>query len=314
MRTIISNTLMPVLMLTAVSAFGQAFPNKPIRILASEIGGGNDFVSRQLTPGLTASLGQQVIVENRGLIAPEIVSKATPDGYTLLINGGQLWLLPFLRDKVAYDPVRDFTPITMAVTSAGIVVVHTSVPANSIKDLIALAKAKPGELNYAAGALGAIPHLAAELFKNMTGTNIVHVPYKGNGPALNAVIGGQVQIMFTSAGTIAQHVTSGRLRALAVTTAKPSVLFPELPTVAATVPGYEAATLTAIFAPRGTPAAIVQRLNREMVKELNKPEIKERFAKQSIEVIASTPEDTAAKIKSEMTRLGKVIKEAGIRE
>jgi tripartite-type tricarboxylate transporter receptor subunit TctC len=314
MRTNLIAQAFTVGLLTAAAAFGQGYPNKPVRIVASEAGGGNDFVARQIAPGLTTFLGQQVIIDNRALVAPEVVQKAPADGYTLLIGGSQFWLLPFLRDKVSYDPVRDFTPISLAVTSPGILVVHSSLPVHSVKELIALAKAKPGQLNYAMGALGAIPHLGAELFKSMAGVNIMRIPYKGNAAALNDLIAGNVQMMIASAGNIAQHVTSGRLRALAVTTAKPSALYPNLPTVAATLQGYEAATFTAVFAPKGTPEAIIRRLNQGIVQSLNNPDVKQRFASAAVEVIASTPEELGTKVNGELARLGKVIKDAGIHE
>jgi tripartite-type tricarboxylate transporter receptor subunit TctC len=315
MKPTLATRLLPVaLMLGAASTFAQTYPSRPVRIVAGEIGGGNDFIARQMAPGLTAALGQQVIVDNRGPMAPDVVAKASPDGHTLLINGGQLWLLPFMREKVSYDPVRDFAPVTLVATSTGILVVHVSVPVTSVKELIDLAKAKPGQLNYASGALGAIPHISAELFMHLTGTRIVQIPYKGNGPALNDLIAGQVQLMFASASSIAQHLNSPRLRAIAVTSAKPSPLFPNLPTVAATVPGFETATVTAILAPRNTPDAIIRRLNQDIARVMKSPEVKDRFARVAVEAVTSTPEELAAKIKSEMTRLGKLIKDVGIKE
>ena len=302
---------------TIATGSGQAYPNKPIRITTTESGGGSDFIARMIAQGITGPLGQPVIVENRGggaTISGEIVAKATPDGYTLMVAAGTLWIGTLLR-KTSYDPVKDFSPITLAVSTPNILVVHPSV-ANSVKELIALAKAKPGQLNYGSGATGASSHLAAELFKSMAGVNIVRIPYKGSGPAVNAVIGNEVQMMFPNGALVVGHAKTGRLKALAVTSAEPSSVLPDLPTVAASgLPGYESELHTGIFAPAKTPAAIVKRLNQEAVRYLRTPEAKDGFMKSGgSEVVASTPEQFGAKIKSEMVRLGKVIKEAGIRE
>lgn len=226
---------------------GQSYPNKPLRLVTAAPGGGSDFASRLIAQGLTPSLGQQVIVDNRGgangAIAAQTVADALPDGYTLLLYASTVWIVPFLQ-RVSYDPVRDFAPITLALSSPIILVVHPSVAAHSVKELIDLAKAKPGALNYASSSSGSPNHLAAELFKAMANINIAHIPYKGGGPALRALIGGEVQLMFATAGGAVPHISSGRLRALAVTSAQPSVLFPALPTVAASgLPDYEAATV-----------------------------------------------------------------------
>ncbi len=304
---------MIVLGIGAVCA--QSYPAKPVRLVTAEPGGGNDFAARLIAPGLSSSLGQQVIVDNRpsGVIPGQIVSKAPPDGHTLLVSTGVVWLLPFMQ-SVPFDPVRDFSPITLAVSTPNILVVHPSLPVKTVKELIALGKARPGELDYASGALGSSSHLAAELFKAMAGVNMVRIPYRGAGPALLALISGQVQLMFATAGSAAAHVGSGRLRALAVTSAQPSALLPGLPPIAASgVPGYEAITLFGIFAPAGTPPTIINRLNQEIVRVLNSPEVREKFFKAGVEVVGSSPERFAAAIKSDMTRMGKVIKDAGIR-
>jgi tripartite-type tricarboxylate transporter receptor subunit TctC len=293
---------------------GQNYPNKPIRIVTSEPGGGNDIVARLVAEGLTASLGQRVIVDNRGIIAAEIAAKATPDGYTLLIYGSNIWLMQYLRDNVPWDPLRDFAPLTVAVNLPNILVVHPSLPVKSVKELVELAKAKPGELNYAAGTIGVSPHLAAELFKALAGVNIVRVPYKGGGPALNGLIGGEVHLMFPNAGSVMPHIKSGRVRALAVSTAQPSALAPGLPTVAEAVPGYETGAVICVFAPARTPAAIVDLLNREIVRVLNGAVVKERLFNSGSEVVANSPREFAAFIKSDMARMGKVIRDAGIHE
>ncbi|HEV8520097.1 MAG TPA: tripartite tricarboxylate transporter substrate binding protein [Burkholderiales bacterium] len=307
------------LVFCAGTASGQNYPSKPIRMLTAEAGGGADFVARVIARELSANLGEQVVVDNRGgaggIIAGEIVARAAPDGYTLLFYGPAIWLLPFLRNHVPYDPVRDFSPITMAVTTPNILVVHPSLPVSSVGELIALAKARPGQINDAGANTGSSVHLAAELFKAMAGVKIVRVPFKGVGPALNALIAGQVQIMFPSAGAVAPHVKSGRLRALAVTSAQPTALAPGLPTVAASgVPGYESIAMFGIFAPARLPAALSNRLHQEIVRALLRPEVKSRLFESGVEPVGSAPAEFAATLKSEMTKWGKVIKDAGIRD
>ena len=298
---------------TASPAIGQNFPNKVIRIVTTEAGSGNDFTSRLVAQGLPERLGQQVIVDNRGNIAGEVVARAAPDGYTLLSWGSPLWLAPYLRTKVAYDPIKDFSPVTLMATSPNILLVHTSLPVKSVKELVALAKARPGDLNYSSPGPGGSPHLAAELLKNMARVNIIHVPYKGMGSALTAVVSGEVQIMFPSAAAAAPHVKSGRLRALAVTTAQPTALAPGLPTIAASgLPGYESLGMFGIFAPAGTPAAVVQTLNQEMVRVLNSPAVKQKFFGAGAEVVGSTPEAFGAIVKADMAKMGKLIRDAGI--
>jgi len=296
-------------------ATAEPYPVKVIRIVTSEPGGGNDLVARIVAQGLTANLRQQVIVENRGSIAIEVALKATPDGYTLLMYGSNVWLLPFLRDNVPWDPVRDFAPVTIAVSLPNILVVHPSLPAKSVAELVALAKARPGELNYAAGTLGVSPHLAAELFKAMAGVNIVQIPYKGGGPALNGLIGGQTQVMFPNAGSVMPHLKAGRVRGLAVTTAEPTPLAPGLPTIASSgVPGYEWISTIVMFAPSRTPSALVSRLNREIVNVLNTGESRQRLFSSGAEVVASSPQELAARITSDMAKMGKVIRDAVIHE
>jgi len=295
---------------------GHAYPAKPIRMLSSAPGGSSDVVARMITPALSANLGQQIIVDNRGgFISVEILTKAPPDGYTLLYFGSSLWLAPFLRSNVPYDPVRDFSPVALAVSAPTILVVHAAVAANSVKDLIALAKTKPGALNYSSGPSGSATHLAAELLKSMAGINMVRIPYKGQGPALNALLGAEVQLTFPSAGSVMTHVKAGKIRALAITSAEPSSLFPGLPTLAAAgVPGYESVQMSGIFSAPRTPKAIVDQLNREIVRVLNSADVKDRFSSSGLEAVGGSPEQFADKIKSEMTRMGKVIKDAGIKE
>lgn len=315
LRLVVRMLSIGCMVLSTAMGSAQDFPIKPIRIVTSPAGGGPDLVARLVGQGISNSWGQQVIVDNRpaGIIPGEIVFKASSDGYTLLAVGSTLWLAQFLQDDVPFDVVRDFSPITLAVTSPNILVVHPSLLVNSVQELIALAKRKPGELNYAAAGLGSPSHLAMELFKAMAGVNIVAISYRGSGPALSDLMGGHVQLGFFPAAAGAEYAKSGRLRALAVTSAKPSALFPGVPTVAAVVPGYASEVVIGIFAPAKTPEPIVNRLNQEIVRVLNGPDVKEKLLSAGTETVGSSPGEFATALKSEMDRLGKVIKDAGIR-
>ncbi len=295
--------------------WSQDYPKRPIRIVTVAIGGGSDFASRLIAPGLSAGLGQPVIVDNRNgaVLASEVASKATADGHTLLVQGAALWVFTLLQ-KAPYDPVRDFSPITQLTREVSLLVVHPSVAANSVKELIALAKAKPGVLNYSSTGVGGPAHLNAELFKSMAGVDILHVSYKGTAPGITALLGGQVQVMFNETGGVAAHVKSGKLKALAVTSATPSALFPGLPTIAASgLPGYELVGITGFHAPAKTPVAVISRLNQEIVRVLNQADVKEKFLNAGSETVASSPEQFAAVIKADMERKSKVIKDAGIK-
>lgn len=302
------------LVLPFTLAWSQAYPLRPIRIVTSESGGGNDILARIIAEGMSNSLPQRAIVDNRGIVAVEIAARAAPDGYTLVVYGATVWLMPFLRDKVAWDPLKDFVPVSLGVQLPNILVVHPSMQVKSTRELIALAKAKPGELNYAAGTIGVSPHLAGELFKSLAGVNIVMVPYKGGGPALNGLIAGEVHVMFPNAGVVIPHIRSGRVRALAVSTAKPSTLVPDLPTIASTVPGYETTASICVFAPARTPPAIVDLLSREMSRTLRQPEVKDRLFKLGAEVVASTPAELGAYMRADMARMGKILRDAGVHE
>ena len=297
-------------------ARAQEYPNKLVRIITSEPGGPSDIIARIVAQGISESLGQSVIVDNRtGIIAAEAAAKSPPDGYTLLFYGPTLWLMPYLRTSVAWDPVKDFSPVIWATRSPNILVIHPSIPAKSVSELIALAKAKPGTMNFSTGATGSSNQLAAELFKSMAGINILRVPYKGTSPAVNAVVGGQVQLMFPDVGVALPIVKSGRLTALAVTSAAPSPLAPGIPTIAASgLPGYESEALFGMFAPAKTPVAIINRLNEEAAKVLSRPAVKEKFFSVGVEPVAGTPVEFANKLKVEMSKWGKVIKDAGIHE
>ena len=302
-------------LLGAGSACGQSYPYKALRIVTSGVGGGSDFVARQIAQGISGPLGQPVIVENRGgggIGTGEIVAQASPDGYTLIVGSNSLWIAPLLQ-KLPFDGVRDFAPITTTTEAPLVLVVNPSLPVASVKELIALAKAKPGALNYASGNTGASNHLAGEMFKSLAGINIVRIPYKGGGAAMNDVIGGQVQMTFLAGSVVGPQIKSGKLKGLAVTSVQPSALAPGLPTMAASgVPGYEMVGIDGILAPAKTPAPVIRRLNQEMRRFLETPEAKERFFSIGVEAVGSTPQEFANKIKSDMARMGKLIKDAGI--
>jgi len=306
-----------LLLLGTETAGAQDYPAKTVRIVASEAGGGGDFVARLLAQGLTAAFGQQVVVENRGggVIAGDLVAKSPPDGYTLLLYGNTLWLLPLMRSQLPYDPNRDFVPISLAARAVNVLVVHPSLPVKSVKDLVALARARPGQLNNGSAAPGTINHLAAELFKSMAKVNIVRVSYRGSASALTAVMSGEVQLMFASAAAVKPHIQSGRVRALAVTTLGRSPIYPKLPTVAeAGLPGFESVSVHGVFAPAKTPDAVVTRLHQEIARVLQRQDMKDRFASVGVEPIGSAPEQLAAAMKAEIALMGKVIQEAGIQE
>jgi tripartite-type tricarboxylate transporter receptor subunit TctC len=303
-----------IVLINIDAASAQAYPSKPIRIVTSPAGGGSDFVTRLVAQGLTGPLGQPIVVDNRTLfISGEVASRSPPDGYTLLLSSSTLWVATLLQ-KAPYDPVADFAPISTTTRSPNMLVVHPSLPAKSVQDLIALAKARPGVLNYGSSTIGSSLHLAAELFKSMAGVNITHISYKATGIAVNDLLGGHLELMFSSISPVIPHVKTGKLRALAITTTTPSALLPGLPTVAASgLPGYESVSLDGLFAPAKTPAAIISRLHQELVRLLNQPEVKEKFFNTGSEVVGNSPEEFGAAVRGELTRLSKVIKDAGIR-
>jgi tripartite-type tricarboxylate transporter receptor subunit TctC len=295
----------------AASACAQSYPTKPVRIVTSPAGGGNDFPARLIARALSASLGQQFIVDNRPtVLIADLVAKAPPDGYTLLVTGSAHWIGP-LVEKVTYDPIRDFAPITMIDRAPSVLVVHPSMPVKNVRQLVALAKAKPGELNFSVGGPGTSNYVAAILFNHLAGVNVVRIPYKGTGPALAAVMTGEVHAMFGSAGGAAPHIKSGRLRALAVGSAQPSPLAPGVPTLEASgLKGFISEALHALFAPAGTPPAIVSRLNQEVARYLQSPEARDIFLKAGIEASPGTPDELTAVMKSEVSRTEKVLKNA----
>lgn len=292
----------------------QAYPDKPIRIIAAAAGGSGDFAARAVAQGLKDSAGWTVVVDNRpgGLLAMETVAKAPPDGYVLLIDSLAFVGGPLARQRI-YDMTAEFTPIASVTSSPTLLVVPPSTAARSVKELIDLAKARPGKLNYGSTGAGGIAQLTGELFKSMAGVYIVHVPFKATAQALTDVMGGQVQLMFATTGPATPHIKSGRLRALAVTGAKPIALFPDLPTVAATLPGFESVSLVGIYAPPKMAAPMVTRLNQEIVRALDRADIKERFLRAGVEPAGSSPAEFTAKIISETEKWKKVIKDAGIK-
>ena len=296
------------------TSLGQAYPNKPVRIVTAAPGGGVDFTARLLALGLTANLDQQFVVDNRGgtHVAVTTVVNAVADGYTVLIHNNTIWTAPLL-EKAPYS-MAQLAPVVLATRALSILVVHPSLPVHSVKELIALAKAKPGDINYASGPVGSANFLAAELFKHMAGVNLVRISYKGGGPAVNDLIAGQVKVMFATTGSVTQHVKSGRLRALAATSAEPTLLAPGLPTIAASgVPGYEALAFYGLFVPVKTPAAIIARLNEASRRYLDLPDTKERFLNSGVEAVGSTPQEFAAAVKADTARMQKVIQAAGLR-
>ncbi len=303
----------------ATTSVTPAFPVKPIRLLVSGVGGAGDFAGRLLAADLTQRLGQQVVVDNRpgGVTPGEILAKAQPDGYTLMMVGFVIWLSPFMRDHVPFDPVRDFAPVSLAISSPNVLVVHPSLRVKSVPELIALAKQKPGALNYATSGVGNSNHIAGELFRSMAGVDIVRVNYRGASLALTDVVSGRVELMFATANASQPHVNAGRLIALGVTSAKPSPVAPGLPTVAAAggaaMAGYESAATIGVLARAGTPPLVVNLLHREIARYMRTPEAKERLLKAGIEAVGNTPAEFAAIIRDDMAIKGKVIREAGIR-
>jgi tripartite-type tricarboxylate transporter receptor subunit TctC len=301
--------------LAAGPAFGQNYPVRAVRVVVPfAAGGGTDIVARTVAAALGERLGQNFLVDNRpgaaGAIGAELAARSAPDGYTLLMgSSGPMVLNPLLNPKLSYDPLRDFTPVVLVTTMPFLTVVHPSLPARSVKELIALARARPGQLNYASPGSGSSTHLAMELFKAMARIEIVHVPYKGVAPAATDLISGQVQVLTGDLSTLLPHVNAGKVRALAITGARRSALLHDMPTFAeAGVPGYEASGWFGLLAPAGTPAAIVQRINGESVKGLAVPDIRKRLAGLGGEVAGGTSDDFATHLRRETDKWAKVVR------
>ena len=293
------------------------YPYRPVRFIVTFAPGGSDVVARMLGLKLSEKLGQPFVVDNRpgagSTLGTAIAAKAAADGYTLLFATGSFAVAPGFYKNLPYDPVKDFAAVGSVGSQPFMLVTHPSVPANSVKELIALAKSKPNQLNYASTGTGGIGHLASELFKSMTGVRITHVPYKGTGPAVMAVLAGEVQLMFPNVSGSLQQVRDGKLKALAVASARRSALAPDLPTFAeAGVPGYEAGTWYGVAAPRGTPQSVIGLLNREIVAVLQGNEFRERLAALGIEPVVSTPKEFADFVQAEIAKWARVIKDAGV--
>ncbi len=296
-------------------AFGQAYPVKPVRLGTSAIGGGADGVARILGPAMSAKLGQQVVVENRatGMATVELFVKAPPDGYNFLLYNNTVWVSPLL-ENASYDALRDLLPVTLVAQSPNILVVHPALPVHTVKDLITMARGKPGALDYATGVTGASNHIAGELFQSMAKIKLTRVPYKNGATQAADLMSGYVQIMFASA-SMTPYIKSGRLRGVAVASPQPSPLFPGLPTIAsAGLAGYESGSHYVIFAPLKTPEPMLSKFNQEAVRFLKSPEAKERYLNAGMEAVGSTPAELGALIKTDIARLSKVIKDTGMRE
>ena len=303
-----------------VQAQANDYPAKPIRLVVPAApGGGADFLARIVGVKLGELVGQSVVVENRagasGTIAADGTAKSPGDGYTVLMGQStSIVIAPQLYPKLPYDTLRDLKPVTLVAEVPNVMVVHPSVPANTVKELIALAKAKPEMLNFGSSGNGAPSHLAGEMFKSATGTRLVHVPYKGAGPAVNALIAGEIQVMFAPIVAVLPQVKSGRLRALGVTSAKRSAAAPDLPTLAeAGLAGYEISSWFGLFVPASTPAAVVDKLFKETTRVLKSPDVIERFAKEGAEPVGSTPADFNNYVRTEFVKYNKVIKDNGIK-
>jgi tripartite-type tricarboxylate transporter receptor subunit TctC len=315
-----SLTVTLCLMLAASSAQSQAWPSKPIRfIVPFPPGAATDLLTRTVAPKLGEGLGQQVVVDNRsgagGMIGVELAAKSPPDGYTLVLaTVGPIAINPSLYAKMPYDPVKELAPVTLAGNIFNVLIVHPALAARSVKALIALARARPGELNFGSSGAGAADHLSAELFQVMTKTKMVHIPYKGGPLAMVDLISGNLQLMFATVPTAIGLIKGGKVRAMAITNSKRFPLMPELPTVAeAGIPGFAVDNWCGVFATGGTPAGIVARLNAELVKVLAVADVKKRLLENGIDAVSDTPEQFAAYIRAETTKWASVIKDANVK-
>lgn len=319
MRKILLGLVISFVCALPIAAFTQGYPSKPIRIISPfAAGGGNDVICRLVATKLTETMKQQVIAETKagasGIIGTEAAARAAPDGYTIVLVPSGHTVNATLYKKLPYDSIRDFTPISLAAVSPLVLAMHPSVPTKNVKGLIALAKARPGELTYGSAGVGASGHLAGALFETMTGTKMVHVPYKGMSGALVDLLGGQLSLTFGTSASVTPQVRAGRLRALATTGAQRSAALPEIPTVAESgVPGYEFSFWYGFIGPARIPPDIVQRLNSEIVAALKQQSIRERLANEGVEARSSTPEEFARLIATEVERWAKVIQRAGVR-
>ncbi|MGE3922055.1 MAG: tripartite tricarboxylate transporter substrate binding protein [Lautropia sp.] len=297
----------------------QQFPSKPIRIVVPfGVGGGVDITTRALAKSFTEGLGQTIVVDNKtggnGIIGTQFAAKSDPDGYTLLVTGTIFLVVPSMIPSAPYDPLRDFTPVGVIGWVPQLLVVHPELRVNTIDELIARAKADPGKLSYASGGNGSGAHMAMELFMRQAGISMTHVPYKSDAPAMVDVLGGQVPAKFDNVVTSLPHVTSGKLRALGITSPKRFDRLPDLPTVSESLPGYEASIFYAMFAPAGTPPEVIARLHRELSRFTENPETRDSFARQGVDLQSGTsPQDFAAFIKADHAKWARIVKEAGIK-
>ena len=306
-------------LVASASDHAQKYPERPVRVVVPfPAAGGTDILARLFLQKIAERTGANFIIDNRsgagGTIGTEIVAKAPADGYTLLVCSSSHTINPSVYRKLGYEPLRDFAPVTMIASGPGLLVVHPSVPAKSVKELIALSKAKPGQLNYASAGNGTPPHLAAELFKSMAGIDIVHVPYKGNVPAFVDLISGAVSLSFPTITSGLPQVRAGKLRALGVTSRERSSVVPDVPTIAeAGLPGYESSTWYGMLAPAGTPRPIVMKLHGEMLEVLKLADIREKLSAQGLEPVGNTPADFASVISAELVKWRKVVAAAGMK-
>lgn len=304
--------------IAAGSALAQPYPTKSIRLVVPYApGGGTDILARSFGQKLGESMGQQIVIDNRpganGIIGTNLVAKVAPNGYTILITTNALSVNPGLHSKIPFDTLNDFAPVTIVATAPNLLVVHPSVPAKTVRGLIALAKARPGQLSFASGGAGQPSHLSGELFKLMAGVDMIHVAYKGTGQSIPDLLGGQVALSFSSVPSLQPYVKAGKLRALGVTSLQRSVIMPEVPAIAETLPGFDVSLWYGILAPAGTAKEIIGKLHAETVKTLNHPDIKARLASQGYGPGGTTPEQFSTIIREDLSKWAKVIKEAGIR-
>ena len=317
-RTLLASLAVAAAGALPLGALAQNFPTKPITIIVPfSAGGTTDILARIVGQGLTTELGQSDVVDNKpgagGNIGGSLAAKAAADGYTLFMGTvGTHAINQSLYKKMPFDPVKDFAPLSRVATVPNLLVAHPSQPFKTVKEMIAYAKANPGKITFGSPGSGASPHVSGELFKSMTGTDLLHIPYKGSAPAMTDLLGGQTSVMFDNMPSAIQHVRSGKLRPIAVTTAKRSPELPDVPTIAeAGVPGYEATSWFGMFAPAGTPKPVLDKLHAALIKVLNQADVKKKIAEQGGDVVAETPAQFAAFIKAESVKWGKVVKESG---
>jgi tripartite-type tricarboxylate transporter receptor subunit TctC len=318
MKTVLISCVIAFCASATANSVAQSYPTRPIRIVVPTApGGGPDVVARLISPRLSEIMGQPIVIENRAganaMIGAEVVAKAAPDGYTWLFGTGQNTVNPSIMKKVPHDIVEDFAPVSLVFLSSYLLTVHPTVPARSVKQLITVAKSQPNKLNFGSGGVGSAAHLSGELFKMMTGVQMVHVPYKGVGIALGDLLGGQIDLMFPAIPSGLRYHNSGRLRGLGVSSPQRHQSVPELPTIAETVPGFESRSWIGVLVPAGTPREIVMRINGAVVKVVNAPEVRQALITQGADPETNTPEQFAKYIREEVARAARVVKAAGVK-